>query len=523
MEGGIGKSMTFGGKIEKVYWAAKGLFISSAVLWAFVDFKPTKSLSDYILLFGTYIAINLVMFLLNIRRVIKGNNLLFSLFGFDTLFLGIAILLDGGAQSQLFIGYYVLIGMVSVYLSAKQVATVALVFSASYILVALPPFHLELLPAVLMRSFYIWLLGGIGYMIAYHMKASEKRVLKTLDTLNERTWELESSQALLENMYETTKALSAILDIDQLYEEVLEIADKILRVRKCAILLLEPSGKNLGLHAEVNSGKKTMYNPPLVISDIRPLELNSGFGEKGQTTYKKRPFELELPLVSHGKLLGMLQIEPNKQGEFSEKDRRSFTIFANSTAIAIDNAKMHKKMQDLTIIDELTGLYNYRFFRSKLVDEMRRADRYHQRMALLMIDIDHFKQLNDSQGHQTGNIVLQEISSVLKQSVRDVDIVARYGGEEFMVILPQTDIERAGVIAERIRSQIEIAYFSNSQGQRYLKVTVSVGVIAYPNGVLSTNQLLEKVDKTMYQAKKEGRNKVCMPPPVEPEAVSQES
>jgi len=353
------------------------------------------------------------------------------------------------------------------------------------------------------------------------MKSSEKRVLKTLDILNERTWELESSQALLENMYETTKALSAILDQDQLFNEVLEIADKLLRVKKCAILLLESSGKNLYLYAELNGGKKTLYSPPLAVTDMRPFDFITDANEKGKTILKKRPFELEIPLISHGKLLGLLQME-SRQQDFTEKDRRSFSIFANSTAIAIDNGRMHKKMQDLTIMDDLTGLFNYRFFRSKLSDEMRRADRYHQQMGLLMIDIDHFKDLNDTQGHQTGNIILQELASVLKQSVRDVDIVARYGGEEFMVILPQTDLENGRKIAERIRSQVEIAYFSNSQGQRYIKLTVSIGIVGYPNGVLSANQLLEKADKAMYQAKKDGRNRIYIASSSKTEAINQE-
>jgi diguanylate cyclase (GGDEF)-like protein len=187
-------------------------------------------------------------------------------------------------------------------------------------------------------------------------------------------------------------------------------------------------------------------------------------------------------------------------------------MFANSTAMAIDMARLHKKMQNLTVIDELTGLYNYRFFGSKLTDEIRRSDRYHQKMSLLMIDIDHFKEVNDSQGHQTGNIILQEIANVIKQSVRDVDIVARYGGEEFMVILPQTDLHDAKSIAERIRTQVENSYFSDAQGQRQIKVTVSIGVAIYPDGVLSANQLLEKVDQAMYLAKNQGRNRTCMAP-----------
>jgi diguanylate cyclase (GGDEF)-like protein len=514
--------MVFGGKIERIYWAAKGLFIFIAAAWLYFGtqlVKPTAYLDVVVL---SYVLLNLVMLWLNGKHVIKGNRLFLSLFGFDTVFLASAIIIDGGSQSQLFIGYYALISLLSVYLSAKEVGIVGIVFSASYILSSLIPFREELLLLVLMRTFFIWLLGWIGYMVASHMKSSEKRVLKTLDILNERTWELESSQSLLENMYETTKALSAILDQNQLLDEVMEIADKLLRVRKCAVLLLEPSGKSLYLYAEINSGKKTVYNPPLVVADTRPFELIGAISDNGKAVLKKRPFELELPLVSHGKLLGILQME-SRQNDFTEKDRRSFTIFANSTAIAIDNARMHKKMQDLTIIDELTGLFNYRYFRNKLSDEMRRAERYHQQMGLLMVDIDHFKHLNDTQGHQTGNIILQELASVLKQAVRDVDVVARYGGEEFMVILPQTDIDRAQKIAERIRSQVELAYFSNSQGQRYIKLTVSVGVVEYPNGALSTNQLLEKVDQAMYLAKKAGRNRISLLPPSPKEEINQES
>lgn len=508
--------MRFSGKIERIYFVAKGLFIASAAFWVYLGSPHPAQITKFTILFSVYFAINMFMFLLSQKRRIKGKNLLFSLFGVDTLFLGISIMLDGGAQSQLFIGYYVLIGLLSVYLPAKEVGVVALVFSLSYILSALFPFNMKQLLIVLMRTFYIWLLGGIGYMVAYYMRASERKVLRTLDILNERTWELETSQVMLENVYETTRVLSTILDMDQLLEEVLDIAYKLLRVRKCTVLLSGESGKNLYLYAESIKGKKTFYDPPLMFSEIRSVGINisskSSLVDKTKSIFNKKPFLLDLPLISHGKMMGILQLEPLKRGEFSEKERKSFTMFANSTAMAIDMARLHKKMQDLTVIDELTGLYNYRFFGGKLTDEIRRSDRYHQKMSLLMIDIDHFKEVNDSQGHQTGNIILQEIASVIKQSVRDVDIVARYGGEEFMVILPQTDLHDAKSIAERIRTQMENSYFSDAQGQRHIKVTVSIGVAIYPDGVFSANQLLEKVDQAMYLAKNQGRNRTCIAP-----------
>jgi diguanylate cyclase (GGDEF)-like protein len=217
---------------------------------------------------------------------------------------------------------------------------------------------------------------------------------------------------------------------------------------------------------------------------------------------------LELPLISHGKVLGILQIDWNSKQDLSEKDKKNFTILTNAAAIAFDNAILHMRMQELTIIDELTGLYNYRYFKIKLTDEIRRADRYSQPLAMLMIDVDHFKIINDSQGHQTGNIILQEIVSLIKYSVRDVDIVARYGGEEFVVLLPQTGTRNAVSIAERMRRNVEKAYFTNSQGQRDVKVTISIGIAIYPEGVTSAEQLLERVDQAMYIAKNKGRNRV---------------
>jgi diguanylate cyclase (GGDEF)-like protein len=171
---------------------------------------------------------------------------------------------------------------------------------------------------------------------------------------------------------------------------------------------------------------------------------------------------------------------------------------------------LHKKTEELTITDALTELYNYRHFRNKLADELRRADRYRQRFSLLMMDLDHFKKINDALGHQTGNLVLREVSGIIKQCVRDVDFVARYGGEEFVVILPQTGDHDALVIAERIRSTIEKAFFSNAQGTRDVKITISIGCASYPDGVQSLEQLLDKADKALYKAKSDGRNRIVM-------------
>jgi len=508
--------MIVSSKIEKIYFAAKTFLFCPLVLWILLRYEQPSHVHQFVILLLAYIAINLLISWLSTKGVVKGFNTMFLLSPVDALFLYFVVSLYSGVHSQLHMPYYFLTALISIYLPIRKIVFIAVIFSLSYIFSTIAYFDNEMVFLPFTRAFYIWLTAGIGYLISSSMQKSEKKLLDTLDILNERTWELESSQLMLENIYETTRALSSMLDLEQLLKEVLNIADDLLRAKKCVVLLAESKREDLFIYAELYKGKKTIYDPPVSITDFKKADishyedrLNSN---KSRIKFNSESQMLELPLISHGKVLGLLQIEPLKKGDFSEKERNSFTVFANSTAIAIDNARLHMKMQELTIIDELTGLYNYRHFRNKLTDEIRRADRYQQQLSILMIDVDHFKKLNDSQGHQTGNIILQEIATIIKHSVRDVDIVSRFGGEEFMVILPQTGLKESMIIAERMRTNAERAYFSNSQGRRDLRATVSIGVAIYPDGVISPGQLLEKVDEAMYMAKNNGRNRVCVVP-----------
>jgi len=507
--------MTLSGKIEKLYFGAKGILLAPIIIWMYL-YADTIQVLNFTVLLLVYVLVNLLLFWMATNRWIKSSSMFFPLVAIDVLFVFFSMAYYGDAAKNLYVIYYFLIGLLSMYRPINKVIIAASAFSLAYLLSATLLNNAQPLSEAAIKVFYIWLTGGIGYIISNFIASSEKRLLKTLDVLNERTWELESSQAMLENMYETTRSLSSILDLDQLLDDILNIADDLLKVKKCSVLLVDSSSKSLNLHAKLDKRKRSVYNPPKQIADKRTIDISifkiESYKSKAKMGLESGRQFLELPLISHGKVIGLFQIEPQKKYEFLEKDRKNFTIFANSAAIAIDNARLHMKMQELTIIDALTGLYNYRYFRTKLLDEIRRSDRYHQKLSLLMIDIDHFKEINDSQGHQTGNIILQEIVGIIKHSVRDVDIVARYGGEEFVVILPQTGLGNATTIAERMRAHVDKSYFTSSQGQRDVRSTISVGIAVYPDGMLSANQLLEKVDQAMYRAKREGRNRVCCAP-----------
>jgi len=218
---------------------------------------------------------------------------------------------------------------------------------------------------------------------------------------------------------------------------------------------------------------------------------------------------LLVPMISQGKVIGVLVAQSPKVNAFSERDERVMSVLATSAAMALVNADLHQRMEKLTIIDELTGAFNYRYFRTRLEEEKRRAVRYAQSIALLMVDIDWFKHLNDNFGHETGNVALRGLAQVIASCIRDVDTLARYGGEEFIVILPQTGYEEAVTIGDRIRRRVEQTDFGPDQRGRPLKMTVSIGISCYPENGRSEEDLMESVDQALYRAKGGGKNTIC--------------
>jgi diguanylate cyclase (GGDEF)-like protein len=170
-----------------------------------------------------------------------------------------------------------------------------------------------------------------------------------------------------------------------------------------------------------------------------------------------------------------------------------------------------QKLTALTITDEKTGLFNYRYFKQTITEEMKRAERYNRNLSLVMMDIDYFKHYNDTNGHAMGDLLLKELAGLLKDSVRETDMVARFGGEEFVLMLPETSREVAFKLADNIRLRIKNHVFPMEDRQPNKDLTVSMGVAPFPaKNILTAESLIEKADQALYKAKKKGRNRVCM-------------
>lgn len=166
-------------------------------------------------------------------------------------------------------------------------------------------------------------------------------------------------------------------------------------------------------------------------------------------------------------------------------------------------------LEQLSVIDGLTQVYNHRFFKSELRRQFDLTVRYDRPLALLMIDLDQFKNVNDSYGHQVGDVVLTEVSTFIAQIIRSTDVLARYGGEEFAILLPESTLADAAMFAERVRCSIEDATVEGAFGR--IRMTVSIGVAAVPApGIESAAQLIEAADQALYLAKERGRNRVTL-------------
>lgn len=214
-----------------------------------------------------------------------------------------------------------------------------------------------------------------------------------------------------------------------------------------------------------------------------------------------------VPILHGGEFLGMMHLcQKSNDKDFSERDLRLTTVFAVQLGAAVKNAKLYEQ----AITDGMTKLYLHRYFKQKLYEELKRAERYNRPLSVVMIDIDYFKRFNDTYGHQLGDEVLKRVANTLRKSVRTHDLAARYGGEEFALILPDTDLTGAITVAERIRRAVEIDYLEHEH--QTIKVTVSLGVSLFPEHAGEVETLIKAADQALYISKEGGRNRVSFLP-----------
>jgi len=328
----------------------------------------------------------------------------------------------------------------------------------------------------------------------------------------------------LDALHSATAVLLSTLDLNTLLSQILDAAQSAIpAAEKGTLHLVGSQSGQLEIRATLNyedpriaqiSHPNGSDYPSVVVRNRKPLlvhdALSGAFNGPGTD---ERPEEetfrslIIAPLFMNDEVIGTLSLTAARPFAFTKEDLRLLTSFATTTSAAIQNALLHARVQTLAITDPLTEQYNRRGFFDLAQREIERFSRYQYPLTAMMVDIDHFKEVNDTFGHRAGDRVLRALADRIDQNIRQVDILGRYGGEEFAILLPETDLDQACEIAERIRAAVAAEPIVESeQGPIWVSISVGVTQAASPNITLA--ELLEKADQALYQAKQNGRNRV---------------
>jgi len=367
--------------------------------------------------------------------------------------------------------------------------------------------------------------------LAEDLKDKQKKLKAAYDELLDKNTRLQVANEKLDQKVAELAALNAVSrglnlvsTLEQVLQLILEKTIELLGVEKGSLMLVNEETDWMELKVFIGGDQ-----PP--DATTRATRLKVGDGVAGQALRAGVPIAINdgaknpqfkmmlpedaavrnllcVPLILNNRKIGVINLTNKLTGSgFTENDKVLVSTMAAQAAITIENARLY----NLAIFDGLTSLHVARYFHLYLDKELQRCRRYGGQVSLVMCDLDHFKSVNDTHGHQVGDLVLQRVSQLIRDAARTIDVPARYGGEEFAVILPETDLEGATVFAERLRKAVAVTPVKFRD--RELSVTLSIGLANYPLcGAQNKNQLVNQADKALYEAKRAGRNQVRVAP-----------
>ncbi|MHB9154367.1 MAG: GGDEF domain-containing protein [Endomicrobiales bacterium] len=410
------------------------------------------------------------------------------IFPFSGVILVVLYFFSGWIQGGILLAFLTVIGILSVFVTSSPVSRLV--------------FPLETL--------WLW---GLFLLFEYYRTSSqtqqnrireEEEVLETRITLQEskvednqrRSANLTQRISHYQSLGRMTQTLGSVMEEEEIPPLIAELATRFIgkgtwKVKK-------------GFHNDVFASYVKSHRLPLIIRDLT----------KDSRFYIRHPRFLSMlavPLEAGDRYWGVLKGVSAEPEVFDEGDLRSLSVLCGIASLALNNARLYQKTQELAITDGLTGLYVQSYFRERLSEELLRSRSHALPLSIALIDIDLFKRINDTYGHAVGDTVLRQVAALLRGRLRETDFVARYGGEEFGVIMPQTDYEEAGRVAEEIRKSTQSDRFFlpiESFHPVQAAVTVSIGVTSVSGKAMSGDEMVHLADKALYQAKDGGRNRV---------------
>jgi diguanylate cyclase (GGDEF)-like protein len=345
--------------------------------------------------------------------------------------------------------------------------------------------------------------------------------INTCRLYERRRQEKENLDQTLQNLsllYGIGKAMNYISDLKKLLQYILKQAIDIASAEKGSLMLYDMESDLLNIRVLAGLGD-VEYQDKVNNNEIKCRAFKPGEGIAGRVFLDSQPMIVNniredslfiesetsfvrsiacIPMVVYNDVIGVINVTNKKNSkEFTDQDIKMLKAVADQAAVAVNKAQLY----DMAITDSLTGLYVRRYFMVKLQEEIRRAERYSKIISVIMADLDRFKNINDTFGHDAGDRALEIISQFLQKNIRDVDAIARYGGEEFVMLIPDADKDAAFNLAERLREELARVKLDNLP-----PITISFGIATFPADGTEVEDLIKKADAAMYAAKRAGRN-----------------
>ncbi len=339
-------------------------------------------------------------------------------------------------------------------------------------------------------------------------------------TLIRKNHELENKVTELSTLYGLSTSVTTTTDLKKIYLKVSDAVSKLCSYDSFVFFEAAPTPHSLvaketsGLFSPWRIGDIIPFDHGLIghYSALGQMALIEDVKQQALTrpTVEEEWFKslMIVPVSVHGQLLAVLVLARAEYPSFSRNEFYIIQSLACQIGAAIHRSLLYQRLEEMAITDELTGLYNRRQFEETMRHEFARAARYQQVLTVALLDVDHFKNYNDSNGHQAGDRLLQEVAAIIRESIREVDLAARYGGEEFVLVFPNTTREDAYRVVDRIRTRISELAVPGSEGQPLGHFSVSIGLATYPLDAADAETLVNCADIALYKAKELGRDRV---------------
>jgi len=343
-----------------------------------------------------------------------------------------------------------------------------------------------------------------------HRKKLEQEMWEKIEELGYANSRIYALTEKIRRVPELTPQLLHITDEEELLERTGQLlcAREGLGYADVNFYLLREDGLELA-HSTIKTKRRKLK----LSSDHRLVRVLMGDVAGGMTNR-----DAMLPLKGRERNIGVMEVffHP-KEIEVLEDNERALKGYrdlletlSNVVGLLVENLHLYAKVRQQSVVDHLTGVYNRRYFDSKLAEEINRATRYSRDLSLVLLDVDHFKDINDKMSYKQGDLVLVEASKVFRNHTREVDMVCRYGGDEFAILMPETSYEHALTKAENLRQVVRSMEFTNTaEASKPLRLTLSIGVTSHHPDVRSGDELLRAVDEALHTAKRSGRDAVC--------------